>query len=723
MKKVKHLKLPAAKIKGNACGILVSMHYEKMDQVLVTDIFTNGIHHARHLLDVVTGEHEAYMYETGCWHSWSVTTAIGFDSPFSLYGSSRNVSRETKFMSKEDLNVAYRALRCRESESWRKSREDAVWSRILSLECEWNSGKREMAREAEMQRYKTMVQSVPDLPADFEEWARDLIAPEEYALQAEKKGKAFCTACGEEIERRSLKVSGRMAMQGEKAVCPVCGSQLVVKIRSKFVEKLSMACILQHIDDKKSVARFIDIGFSWSTQGRKTYRSEAVWIFLLRRDKRFACRILYNMQRKSDWEPYGAFWKSNPSSRRVNAGYMYPAGIEEALAGTDYEPTARIIRAMADGKACLNYNRVLAAYMSRDTLNMLEYLYKGRFYRLLRESVDSISYYEGRYVYGPLNKAGKAIESVFRIGDRQLINRIREVNGGEACVRWMQYADESGERIPQDTLEWLVSHEVSREMIGFVKSRMTPTKIMNYVKKQQAGGYKGRTARAVLSQWEDYLNMCAREKKDLTDEMVFRPRELKRRHDEIVAEINKRKMIEEMKRSKEQAEKEAKRMREKFPGAEEILREMKPRLEYRNEEYMIIVPERLVDITTEGAALHHCVGTSDRYFERIRNHETYVCFLRKVSEPKVPYYTIEVEPGGTVRQHRGYLDEEPEIEKVKPFIREWQSVLKKRLTEEDRQRAKNSAVLRQKNIDELKAKNNKRVLDGLMEDLMEAEAV
>ncbi|MBR1865584.1 MAG: PcfJ domain-containing protein, partial [Lachnospiraceae bacterium] len=174
---------------------------------------------------------------------------------------------------------------------------------------------------------------------------------------------------------------------------------------------------------------------------------------------------------------------------------------------------------------------------------------------------------------------------------------------------------------------------------------------------------------------------------------------------------------------RERAEKEAQRMREKFPGAEEILREMKARLEYRNGEYMIIVPERLVDITTEGAALHHCVGTSDRYFERIRNHETYICFLRKVSEPDIPYYTIEVEPGGTVRQHRGYLDEEPEIELVKPFIREWQRELKRRLTEEDRQRAKNSAVLRQKNIDELKAKNNKRVLDGLMEDLMEAEAV
>ena len=262
---------------------------------------------------------------------------------------------------------------------------------------------------------------------------------------------------------------------------------------------------------------------------------------------------------------------------------------------------------------------------------------------------------------------------------------------------------------------------ICRSSLDGITGRMSIAKIVNYVRRQQAESYKGRTATAVIQQWQDYLDMCRKEKKNLDDDMVFRPRELKRRHDEIVAEIQKRQKIEEMKRSKERAEKEAARLREKFPGAEEILQEMKPRLEYQSGDYMIIVPERLVDITTEGAALHHCVGTSDRYFERIRNHETYICFLRKASEPDVPYYTIEVEPGGTVRQHRGYLDEEPEIELVKPFIREWQAVLKKRLTAEDRKRARKSKALRQMNIEELKAKNNLRVLAGLMEDLMEAE--
>ena len=135
---------------------------------------------------------------------------------------------------------------------------------------------------------------------------------------------------------------------------------------------------------------------------------------------------------------------------------------------------------------------------------------------------------------------------------------------------------------------------------------------------------------------------------------------------------------------------------------------------------MIMVPRDLSQIAAEGAALHHCAGSSERYFERIMQRETYICFLRRMSEPEIPYYTIEVEPGGTIRQHRSYLDEEPGIEEIRGFLREWQRVIRKRLTEADHKLARESAIKRQKNIEELKENNNTRVLKGLEEDFMEA---
>lgn len=66
------------------------------------------------------------------------------------------------------------------------------------------------------------------------------------------------------------------------------------------------------------------------------------------------------------------------------------------------------------------------------------------------------------------------------------------------------------------------------------------------------------------------------------------------------------------------------------------------------------------------------------------------------------------------------MNEEPDIEKIRGFLRQWQKEIKKRLNEEDRRLAHISAQKRQQNINELREKNNIRVLKGLEEDFMEA---
>ena len=122
----------------------------------------------------------------------------------------------------------------------------------------------------------------------------------------------------------------------------------------------------------------------------------------------------------------------------------------------------------------------------------------------------------------------------------------------------------------------------------------------------------------------------------------------------------------------------------------------------------------------EGYALHHCGGSSDRYFNRICNRETYIGFCRKVGEENIPFYTIEFEPDGTIRQNRSYYDEEPDIDTIRGFLKEWQREIKKRLNRKDLEYAKKSAVLREQNIQELKERNSNFVLQKLAEDFMAA---
>lgn len=69
------------------------------------------------------------------------------------------------------------------------------------------------------------------------------------------------------------------------------------------------------------------------------------------------------------------------------------------------------------------------------------------------------------------------------------------------------------------------------------------------------------------------------------------------------------------------------------------------------------------------------------------------------------------------------MDEEPGIEQIRDFLKEWQRVLKKRLTKADKELAKISKEKRNANIEDLKAKNNTRVLQGLAQDFMDAEEI
>ena len=63
-------------------------------------------------------------------------------------------------------------------------------------------------------------------------------------------------------------------------------------------------------------------------------------------------------------------------------------------------------------------------------IHVVEYLFKGRFNRMLQETASEINLWNCGY-NGPLYKDGETIEEVFGISDRQIINRIRECDGGE----------------------------------------------------------------------------------------------------------------------------------------------------------------------------------------------------------------------------------------------------------------------------------------------------
>lgn len=699
-------------VKTKKQGLVAAV--QSMDDILVLDVYENGKYLGRYCMDTATGEYECRTAE-GKWKRQKLVTLCGYEPYYSTY----SLQSDMRFNSKAEKETVSKLLKCRDG----KCEGDVIWT-LCYNEKQYSREKRERAEDNRRERVNRVMCSIPRLPADFHEWIDKTAAGgEEYAFYDKAEKKWQCTGCGEKWEEKELYRTdgGNKIRHNDMVYCPSCKKIIQVKKRKQSLTRNTHCMLLQPVNDRYSVARHFDVCILWEAGEKVIKWNESIrfTLFKLANEPDKTCDIYYNQYSSSGafgegkWDSgYAAFDnKGNPANRRTFSCYLYPEGIRQALQDTVYESWAALFGQMAAAGKLVNYNRLMATQRADEFRGVVEYLFKGHFDRMLYETAEAVSYYFSEY-HGTLHipvKRKTTIEEVFGIKDRQKINRIRELDGGMDTLEWMRWSENTGQKIPQETLNWLTQSGVERDAVEFITDRMSITQVMNYVKRQQVESYKGKTAKQVLSQWEDYLSMCTRLKKHTEDEMVYRPRELKRRHDEAVAELELR-----------QAQLQADEYRRRFPGAEEILAEIKEKYEYANEEYMIIVPGRLVDIVAEGRLLHHCAGATDRYFDRIKQRETYICFLRKKAEPDIPYYTIEVEPGGTIRQHRGYLDEEPEIEKVKPFLREWQQVIRKRLSEEDHRYAAVSKIKREQNIEELKARNNTRVLEGLMQDFMEA---
>lgn len=105
-------------------------------------------------------------------------------------------------------------------------------------------------------------------------------------------------------------------------------------------------------------------------------------------------------------------------------------------------------------------------------------------------------------------------------------------------------------------------------------------------------------------------------------------------------------------------------------------------------------------------------------------------FLRHTEDVDRAYYTLEVEPNGTIRQKRTLGDnQEDDIEEASAFLCKWQKVVAKRLDQEDMELAKASKMLRIQEFEELResqvtVRTGKlagiSLLEVLQQDLMES---
>ncbi len=249
---------------------------------------------------------------------------------------------------------------------------------------------------------------------------------------------------------------------------------------------------------------------------------------------------------------------------------------------------------------------------------------------------------------------------------------------------------------------------------------MTIPQICHYIRRNMQ--QEQMSCNEVLTIWADYLSMANAFHYDVTDEIIYRPTKLRLRHDELALRSKEKDIIIQ-----------AGAVFQKFPHVDEICQSLQEKFSYIGEQYMIVPPENVMAIIKEGNTLHHCIANSDRYWDRTETHESYLLFLRKTEEPTKSYYTLEVEPNGTIRQIRTYYDRQnaEDIDATRAFLQEWQSIIAQRLTEVDRNKAQRSRVLREQEFVQMREDQvtictgdlaGQLLVDVLTADLMENQA-
>lgn len=581
------------------------------------------------------------------------------------------------------------------------------------LQHEIYCDKHEQAEFRRRERLEKKMATVPEPTEGFKKWA--MVFVEEHVMymlpfRKKKTTKAVCSACQSEHEYDKGKIQPKQVI-----ICPSCGTECTVK----RVDYKNCNPIPGY-QFKKEILLFQKIGEEFCERhfyatrwvdfsGEETRLTEIGRIFypIGKYNPGWNGEMTHGLREKghtyfNKYDPWigKEFWDdknlSGLSNIILRSGPVYPRTINKQMFdGTRYQYCAMELIRNEKGFTPIDYLEKFNQMPQK-----MEMMVKTGLLRMALE----ITQYEFKGTGKPWEQLG--------ITKKQM-NRLRNINGGHRALLWMRYEEGTGKTVDDETIKYFEREGINPDDIDFISDRMSERKIMNYIIRQR----KQRKSKTedVLILWRDYLSMAMRMKMDVQQELIFKPGDVKQAHDDLVrlcggADVAKR----------------AGEIIQKFPNVDEILQSIKDKYEYIDDQYAVVVPEKIEGIIYEGRKLGHCLDKSDIYFDRIQRRESFIVFLRKAEDIEKPYYTLEIEPDGTTRQKRTTGDrQDKDFKEAVSFIRKWQREVKKRLNRADKELAVRSAKLREKEFEELR-KNQTKVWHGALEgkllvDVLEAD--
>lgn len=534
---------------------------------------------------------------------------------------------------------------------WNSNTDDDIAREYLgcgvdSFEWRVNQKKYQRAYERKVKRIDEEMAKVPLLPEKLETWLQSTVFQEEYIFTEKKNNRVYygCTACSATSWRK------KGWKNNEQINCPKCGHLVRVKNRKKRELKAVPVVVMQIMDDAW-VERQLTTRCSWSSGEKKIEVFEEIRAIIPRR--RIWGKVYYGQYYEQD-ENEQDFWTSNRINRRWKESLLYPENLKEVYAYNGWCRNG--METLAEKNIKFNVNRYVTQMRKMD---WAEYLVKAGLIKLVRELVND--FYWG--MPDCINESGTTLREFLKLnGDRT--SRMRQIDGNLLALQWLQYEQKKEKRITQETLTYLMEKKIyPRNCEDLLESVGSVNRMVNYLKKQKE--------KNALNLWDDYMRMAREEGFDVTDDIVRLPRNLRARHDELVEIRQERADRERMKREKEKYK--------KLNG--EIFKHLQEaaRFYWENDEYAFIPAGKCEELIKEGRELHHCVGSSTRYMEKMAEGSSWIIFLRKKDDLNEAYYTLEMDiKKDEVIQFYSKFDRQPDKEKIQKLLKTYKEIVKRR---------------------------------------------
>lgn len=535
-----------------------------------------------------------------------------------------------------------------ECSRWTPLKVSAIRSIIQEFQTDILWDRIEERRRQETDEWDQVMSQIPALPKDWERWCKKSVITQHYIFyKPERKGEGYCSNC-------NTRVQGISPKHNQDGICPKCRQRIQyksMKMQKRIRHKAEKVYLLQKFGADQMVIRKFEVCVSFHQN--HDFVPEISW-FETRRvivEEDFSQTAYYYGKYKDDsyrWREslyayYHYDFEGNKGAVYQRTLFSLNQGILKKSGLYEFQKNMR----MVEPETYLLY---------RYNCPAIEKVAKAGLKKIVVQSIQRRSQLPNH----------RRLVEILGINSC-LLKQLAKVDGGRSSLSWLQKMKDTQKWIPENILQYFEKHNISTTDVTFIEKQMSPQQIYHYLRRMEKES--GLSAEKVLTIWRDYLSMAKKLGKNLEDSIIYRPRELERRHDEAVKSLQE---VDTKKRAEE--------LREKFPNLEKICKEITPIYQFlKDEKYAVLVPQKIEDIIREGEALHHCVGTQEWYFDRISRKASYIVFLRRQENLEKEFYTMEIEPNGNVVQKsKEYNRTEEDYEEAEIFLKKWKkNVLKK----------------------------------------------